>query len=73
MTRPEICRVVLGPCAQFHSCEASEQKCGQTPKSKPKEILTPFDSSRKNKQLKIKKRKNQIKNDRVMTINVQAR
>ena len=24
--------VVLGPCAQFYPCEASEQKWGQTPK-----------------------------------------
>ena len=30
-TRPDIFRVVLGPCA-------SEQKWGQTPKSKPKQI-----------------------------------
>ena len=33
-------------------------------------ILTPFDSSRKSKQFKIKKVK--MKNDRVMPINVQA-
>ena len=26
-------RVVLGPCAQFYPCEASEQKWGQTPTS----------------------------------------
>ena len=31
-TRPEFFRVVLGPCAQFYPCEASEQKWGQTPK-----------------------------------------
>ena len=42
-TRSDFFRVVLGPCAQFYPCEASEQKWGQTPKSKPKE--TPFDSS----------------------------
>ena len=42
-TRPNFFRVVLGPCAQFSPCEASEQKG------------TPFDSSRKNKQFKIKK------------------
>ena len=32
-TRPDFFRVVLGPCAQFYPCEASEQKWGQTPKS----------------------------------------
>ena len=32
-TRPDFLRVVLGPCAQFYPCEASEQKWGQTPKS----------------------------------------
>ena len=32
-TRPDFFRVVLGPCAQFFPCEASEQKWGQTPKS----------------------------------------
>ena len=37
-TRPDFFRVVLGPCAQFYPCEASEKKWGQTPKSKPKEI-----------------------------------
>ena len=31
-TRPDFFRVVLGPYAQFHQCEASEQKWGQTPK-----------------------------------------
>ena len=36
--RPDFFRVVLGPCAQFYPCEASEQKWGQTPKSLPKEI-----------------------------------
>ena len=45
-TRPDFFRVVLGPCAQFSHCEASEQKWGQTPKSLPKEV---------NKQFKIKK------------------
>ena len=35
-TRPDFFRVVLGPCAQFYTCEASEKKLGQTPKSKPK-------------------------------------
>ena len=25
-TRPDFIRVVLGPCAQFYPCEASEQK-----------------------------------------------
>ena len=29
---PDFFRVVLGPCAQFNPCEASEQKWGQTPK-----------------------------------------
>ena len=28
-TRPDFFRVVLGPCAQFYPCEASEQKWGQ--------------------------------------------
>ena len=37
-TGPEIFRVVLGPCAQLYTCEALEQKLGQTPKSKPKEL-----------------------------------
>ena len=37
-TRPEIFRLVLGPCAQCCPCEASEQKLGQKPKSIPKEI-----------------------------------
>ena len=33
-TRPEIFRVVLGPCAQFyHPNEVSKQKWGQKPKS----------------------------------------
>ena len=32
MTRPDFFKVVLGPCAQFYPCEASEQKLGQTPK-----------------------------------------
>ena len=27
-TRPDFFRVVLGPCAQFYPCEASEQKRG---------------------------------------------
>ena len=31
-TRPDFFRLVLGPCAQFYPCEASEQKLGQTPK-----------------------------------------
>ena len=34
-TRHEIFRLVLGPCAQFCPCEASEQKLGQKPKSIP--------------------------------------
>ena len=33
---PRLFRVVLGPCAQFYPCEASEQKWGQTPKYYPK-------------------------------------
>ena len=28
-TRPQIFRVVLGPCAQFYPCKASEQKWGK--------------------------------------------
>ena len=35
---PEILRVVLGPYVQYYSCEASEQKLGQKPKYKLKEI-----------------------------------
>ena len=35
-TRPDIFKVILGPCAQFYPREASEQKLGQIPKSKPK-------------------------------------
>ena len=31
-------REVLGPCVQYCTCEASEQKLGQKPKSEPKEI-----------------------------------
>ena len=34
----EIFRLILGPCAQCCPCEASEQKCGQKPKSTPEEI-----------------------------------
>ena len=30
-TRPDILRVVLGPCAQYYPCEASVQKWGQKP------------------------------------------
>ena len=37
-TRPNFLRVVLGPCAQFYPCEASEQKWNQTLKCKPKEM-----------------------------------
>ena len=58
-TRPDFFRQVLGPCAQFYPCEASEQKWGQTPNFLTKRdralIWTPFDSSRKNKQFKTKK------------------
>ena len=32
-SRPDFFRLVLGPCAQFYPCEASEQKWGRTPKS----------------------------------------
>ena len=32
-TRPDFFRLVLGPCAQFYPCEATEQKWGQTSKS----------------------------------------
>ena len=34
-TRPDILRVVLGPCAQYYPCEASEQ---QKSKLKEKEL-----------------------------------
>ena len=58
-TRPNFFRVLLGPCAQFSPCEASEQKMGPNTKivTKSGRALnwTPFDSSRKNKQFKIKK------------------
>ena len=58
-TRPDFFRVVLGPCAEFYPCEASEQKWGLNTKILIKRdralIWTPFDSSRKNKQFKIKK------------------
>ena len=58
-TRPDFLRVVLGPCAQFYLCEASEQKMGTNTKISTRRdralIWTPFDSSRKNKQFKIKK------------------
>ena len=37
-TRPDFLMVVLGPCAQFYPCEASEQKWGQTSNSQPKKI-----------------------------------
>ena len=37
-TCPDIFMMVLGPCAQYCPCEASEQKLGQKPKSTPKEI-----------------------------------
>ena len=37
-TRLNIYRVVLGPYMQYCPCEASEQKLGQKPKSKVKEI-----------------------------------
>ena len=37
-TRPDILRLVLGPCAQSCQCEASEQKLGQKPKSIPTEM-----------------------------------
>ena len=36
-TSPDL-REVLGPCVQYCTCEASEQKLGQKPKSKLKEI-----------------------------------
>ena len=32
-TLPDILRVVLGPYVQYRTCEASEQKLGQKPKS----------------------------------------
>ena len=58
-TRPDFLRVVLGPCAQFDPCEASEQKMGPNTKILTKRdralIWTPFNSSRKNKQFQIKK------------------
>ena len=58
-TRPDFFRVVLDPCAQFFPREASEQKMGPNTKILTKRgralNWTPFDSSRKNKQFKIKK------------------
>ena len=56
-TRPDVFRVVLGPCAQFYQCEASEQKMGPNTKILTKRdralIWTPFDSSRENNQFQI--------------------
>ena len=72
-TRPKIFTVVLGPCVQVGPGEASEQKWGQEPKSKPNEsrditlILSSFDSSRKNKQFKKRTSKSE-KNDGFMLI-----
>ena len=37
-TRPDILRVVLGPCVQSCPCETSEHKLRQKPKSELKEI-----------------------------------
>ena len=37
-TRPDILRVVLGPCVQYCSCEASAQKLGPKTKIELKEI-----------------------------------
>ena len=58
-TRPDFFRVVLGPCAQFYPCEASEKKMGPNTKILTKRdsalIWTPFDLSRENKQFQIKK------------------
>ena len=56
-TRPVIFRMVLGPCAKFYPCEASEQKRGPNTK-----ILT------EKKVIKKKERQNRMKNDRVMPI-----
>ena len=57
-TRPDIFRLVLGPCAQCCPCEASEQKIGSKTKNirinyrdKALNVLS-FDLSRKNEQLK---------------------
>ena len=57
-TRPDIFRLVLGPCAQCCPCEASEQKMGSKTKNlrinyrdKALTVLS-FDLSRKNEQLK---------------------
>ena len=63
-TRPDLIRLVLGPCAQFYPYEASEQKMGPNTKILTKIdralIWTPFDSARKNKQFKIK----EVKSDK---------
>ena len=53
-TRPDILRVVLGSCEQIYPLEASEQKWGLTPKSKPKrEIFLEKTSNSKKKSVKI--------------------
>ena len=56
--RPDYFRLVLGPCAQFYPCEASETKMGPNTKILTQRdralIWTPFYSSPKNKQFKIK-------------------
>ena len=61
-TRPDFFRLVLGPCAQFYPCEASEKKIRPNTKILTKRdralIWTPFDSSPNNKQFKIKQVKN---------------
>ena len=51
-TRPDIFRLVLGPCAQCCPCEASEQKLGQKSKSTLKENVSSFDLSRKKSNFK---------------------
>ena len=62
-------RVVLGPCTQCCSCETSNQKWGQKPKSSPKEksfksVIIQFAS---NKQaILIKECQNRMKNNRIM-------
>ena len=53
-TRPDFLRVVLGPCAQFYPCEASEQNTKILTKRDRALVWTPFNSSRKNKQFQIK-------------------
>ena len=45
-TRPEIVRVILGPCAQFYPYEASEQEWGKLQNLNQKRKSFDFDTIR---------------------------